>query len=128
MYIDTLIREKDLNLKMFKVKGHSEDAYNELADDYAKQEGCCDDILDVAFILSNSKIKFFPHFKKIPIAQKIRKFTTTTLRAFTCAESTCFQFQKSNFSNYQISWKSFWILFNNLIRFWYNQKKKHASI
>jgi len=86
LYIDTIKREKDLSVKLVKVQEHSGDTFNDLADEYTKKGGICDDILDIGFISSNSKVKFFPHFQKIPIVQKIRKFSISTLRLFTCAK------------------------------------------
>jgi len=78
LYIDTIKREKDITVDLIKVKGHSRDRYNDLADEYAKIGGTCEDTLDIGFISCNSKLKFFPHFQSFPIVQKIRKFTMST--------------------------------------------------
>ena len=67
MYIDTIKREKDITVDLIKVKGHSRDRYNDLADEYAKIGGTCEDTLDIGFISCNSKLKFFPHFQSFPI-------------------------------------------------------------
>ena len=88
MYIENIVREKQIVLNLVKVRDHSEDRYNDLADEYAKLGGISDNILDIDFVSVNSKLKFLPHFRKTPIEQKIRKFTISALRVFNCAEWT----------------------------------------
>src|SRR6266542_3281350 len=50
MNIIALIKEKGLTLEMVKVKGHSGDVLNDLADELAKERAFCSSILDVPFI------------------------------------------------------------------------------
>ena len=127
MYINTIKHEKNITIDLIKVKGHSGDRYNDLADKYAKIGGTCEDILDIGFISCNSKLKFFPYFQTVPITQKIRKFTMSTLQLFNCAEWTHLNSQKSNFSSRQCHWKTSWMLFKNLIGFRCNRVKKNID-
>src|SRR6266498_3324009 len=125
--IETIIREKRLELNLVKVRGHSGDTFNDLADEYAKLGGNSNDVLDIGFISANSKLSFLPHFRQIPIEQKIRKFTITTLKAFNCTEWTRLQSQRSNTSSQRYNWSSSWILFKNLISFRCNRVKKNVD-
>ena len=86
LYINALIKEKCLNVELVKIIGHSGNVYNDLADELAKNEGLCDFILDVPFISTNDKLKFFPCYNNISLSQKIRCFSSSLLRLFTCAK------------------------------------------
>src|SRR6266542_2574514 len=127
MYIENVIWEKQIVLKLVKVQDHSGDRYNDLADEYAKLGGISDNILDLDFVSVTSKLKFLPHFRTTPIEQKIRKFTISTLGLFTCAEWTRLQSQRSNFLNQQYNWISSWTLFKNLTGFRCNRVKKNVD-
>jgi len=112
-----------LKLDLVKVRGHSGDTFNDLADDYAKLGGISDNILDLGFVSATSKLTFLPHFRKLPIEQKIRKFTMSTLKLFNCAEWTRLQSQHSKFLSHNYNWTSSWALFKNLIGFRDNRVK-----
>jgi len=127
LYIETIIREKHLKLDLVKVRGHSGDTFNDLADEYAKLGGNSDDILDLGFVSANSNLTFLPHFRNVPIEQKIRKFTVSTLKFFNCAEWSRLQSQRINFSHQQFNWTSSWLLFKNLIGFRCNRVKKNVD-
>ena len=53
MNIIAMVKEKDLTLELVKVKGHSGDVLNDLADELAKEGGYCNSVLDVPFTATN---------------------------------------------------------------------------
>ena len=71
MNIVALIEEKSLTLEMVKVKGYSGDTLNDLADELAKEGGFCNFVLDVPFISTNDRLKFFPCYNNIPFLRKL---------------------------------------------------------
>ena len=117
MNIIALLKEKGLTLELVKVKGHSGDVLNDLADELAKEGEFCNCILDAPFTSTNEQVKFFPCYNNIPLSQKIRRFSTSILRSFTCAEWSHLNSQKDNFSHHRIKWSASWTLFKNHLHF-----------
>ncbi len=71
MNIVALVKEKGLMLEMVKVKEHSGDTLNDLADELVKEGEFCNFVLDVPFISTNDRLKFFPCYNNIPFLRKL---------------------------------------------------------
>ncbi len=127
MNIIAMVKEKDLTLELVKVKGHSGDVLNDLADELAKEGGYCNSVLDVPFTATNEHLKFFPCYNNIPLSQKIRRFSTSILRSFICAEWSRLNSQKDTFAHQRIKWSASWTLFRNHIHFRCNKHLKNFS-
>jgi hypothetical protein len=67
MKIYLIIKKKNINLMLFKVKEHSKDELNDAADTLAKEGGNSDKHLYNLFNHNLSNIKFFPYYKHFPI-------------------------------------------------------------
>ncbi|CAB4391752.1 unnamed protein product [Rhizophagus irregularis] len=65
--IDILLQEKEIDLTLVKVKGHSEDNMNEIVDKLAKDTSNISCYFNNRFNYSNRTVKFFPVFKQISI-------------------------------------------------------------
>ena len=65
-----------------KVKEHLGNSFNDLMDELAKKGGTCEAILDVVFILFNTKIKFFPYYNKIPLVQNLESLPSLLLHFY----------------------------------------------
>src|SRR5437762_13727853 len=74
--IVAIISEKFLKVSYIKVKGHSDNLYNDLADALAKEGGDQKDLSidNNNYVNNNNHLTFFPFYFHIPIEQKLRKF------------------------------------------------------
>jgi len=116
--ITTVIKEKSLNVSYVKVKGHSDNLYNDLADALAKEGGEQKDLsIDNNSVYNNNHLTFFPFYFHIPIEQKLRKFMGSLFQAHICSEWTLLKSINKDIISNDIDWKATWTLLKNLTGF-----------
>lgn len=81
--IGLLLKEKNISLRLHKVKGHSGDYWNEEVDKLAKSSLDDYSIYNNNFTLGDSNISFIPTLDDIPIEFNLRKFLKRHLGFYT---------------------------------------------
>ncbi|GES94482.1 ribonuclease H-like domain-containing protein [Rhizophagus clarus] len=77
IYIGILIRDRNLDLELIKVKAHAGDPWNELADELAKKGAVLSTYHQLTFNFGSQACRFSPHFENTLIEQKLRNFLST---------------------------------------------------
>ncbi|GES96158.1 hypothetical protein GLOIN_2v1788498 [Rhizophagus clarus] len=75
-----------MDLKLVKVKRHSGDKMNEIADKLTKSASSSSNYFNNRFNYSNRTVRFFPVYKNIPIEYNLRKFIKTLMNTKVAAE------------------------------------------
>ncbi|GES89333.1 RNA-directed DNA polymerase from mobile element jockey-like isoform X1 [Rhizophagus clarus] len=86
IYIGLLIRDKNLDLELIKVKAHAGDPWNDLADELAKKGAALSTYHQLSFNFGSQACRFSPHFEDTPIEQKLRNFLSTMGTVQSCSE------------------------------------------
>ena len=86
MRIITLVREKHLNLELVKVKSYSDIELNEQVDKLAKEGSEIGYDISTFFTCNSNHVRYFPHFKNIPIEHRFRKFMSSVFQVKAEAE------------------------------------------
>ncbi|GBC08309.1 hypothetical protein RclHR1_08000006 [Rhizophagus clarus] len=86
IYIDILIKDRNLDLELIKVKAHVGDPWNELADELAKKGTELPTHHQLTFNFGSQDHRFSPHFEDTLIEQKLRNFLNTMGQVQVCSE------------------------------------------
>ncbi|GES77440.1 ribonuclease H-like domain-containing protein [Rhizophagus clarus] len=92
-----------------KVKGHSGDKMNEIADKLAKSASSSSNYFKNRFNYSNRIVRFFPVYKNIPIEYNLRKFIKTLINTKVAAEWSQLKTNEKE-SPKSIAWNITWNL------------------
>src|SRR6266536_1300092 len=126
--IKATIKEKSLTVNYIKVKGHSNNLNNDLADALAKEGGSQNDInIDSNSNHNINYLNFFPFYFHIPIEQKLRKFLGSLFQAHACTEWTLLKSINDNIITNDIDWKATWALMKNITGFRCDKERKHFT-
>ncbi|GBC03990.1 hypothetical protein RclHR1_05440008 [Rhizophagus clarus] len=86
IYIDILIKDRNLDLELIKVKAHASDPWNELADELVKKGTELTTQHQLTFNFGSQNHRFSPHFEDTLIEQKLRNFLNTMGLVQVCSE------------------------------------------
>ncbi|GBB89097.1 hypothetical protein RclHR1_15780002 [Rhizophagus clarus] len=98
-----------IDAKLVKVKGHSGDKMNEIADKLAKSASSSSNYFKNRFNYSNRIVRFFPVYKNIPIEYNLRKFIKTLINTKVAAEWSQLKTNEKE-SPKSIAWNITWNL------------------
>src|SRR6266542_2660617 len=102
MRIVTLVREKHLNLELIKIKSHSSIELNEQVDQLAKEGSETGYDISTFFTCNSNHVRYFFHFKNIPIEHRFRRFVFSVFQVKAEAEWALLHNMEERFTNHSI--------------------------
>jgi ribonuclease HI len=116
--IHELIKDKTLDFHLVKVKGHSNETWNDAADLIAKRARKTsriniDKCIDLDSFLKHNDIYFYPIWNNFIIDRNIRSFNNLIYRylldsSWSCNGYWCHILDRNNLQNNQYEWKGLW--------------------
>src|SRR6266496_4315878 len=128
--IGILVKEKDIDLHLHKVKGHSNDFWNDEADELARDGLSNLHVFRNTFSYSNSQIQWMPHYgdNRTPIEQSPRKFLKEILNSYNCKAWTDLKINNGKFdpNNQQFEWTVTFNVINQVKHFKCNSSRRNS--
>ena len=116
-----------MKITFVKIKGYSDNEYNDLANALAKDGGNQKDISIDDSVYNNNYLNYFPFYFHNPIEQKLWKFLGSLFKAHICSEWTLLKSINDSIVSNDIDWRATWTLMKNLTGFRCNKERIHHT-